>query len=143
MHLSQKDCDSYYCQQVGGGGPYFHGINHQRGYGIFSNIARYLRPLAFSASKYLGKKLLKTGSNVMNDVAGGRSFKESAKSRLRETGKNIKDDFVRKLQSGSGSIKRKRSKQCHQSKVKRRKKTTTRQNKTIRRKTAKKDIFSS
>lgn len=140
MHLNQKDCDSYYCNQLGGGGPYFHGINHQRGYGFFGGIARFLRPIAFAAGKYFGKKLLKTGGNVMSDVAGGRSLKESAKSRFRETGKNIKDDFVRKLQSGSG-IKRKRTKQCHQTKTKRRK-TTSRQNKGKTRKSTAKDIFS-
>lgn len=121
MHLNQKDCDSYYCQQVGGA--YFQGIAHQRGYGLFGDLKRVISPIALSAGKYLGKQLLKTGSHVISDVAGGRSFKESAKSRLRETGKNIKDDFFRKLQGGSG-IKRKRNKKTRQCKNKRRKTTS-------------------
>ncbi|GFU52042.1 uncharacterized protein F54H12.2, partial [Nephila pilipes] len=56
----------------GGGGAYFQGASHQRGYGMFSNLIRYITPIAMKAGKYLGKHLLNTGSKVMSDVATER-----------------------------------------------------------------------
>ncbi|GFS58226.1 uncharacterized protein F54H12.2 [Trichonephila clavipes] len=91
MHLSKKDCKLYYQHQVGGN--YFQGSPYQRGYGFFGDLRRYITPLALRAGKYLGNHLLRTGKNVVHDVAGGTSFKDSARNRLRETSKQIKDDF--------------------------------------------------
>ncbi|GFT57588.1 uncharacterized protein F54H12.2 [Trichonephila clavipes] len=91
MHLSKKDCELYYQHQVGGN--YFQGSPYQRGYGFFGDLRRYITPLALRAGKYLGNHLLQTGKNVVHDVAGGTSFKDSARNRLRETSKQIKDDF--------------------------------------------------
>ncbi|XP_035209161.1 uncharacterized protein F54H12.2-like [Stegodyphus dumicola] len=85
MHLNQKECESYYCAQVGGGGGvYFQGIPHQRGYGFFGDLRRYITPLALRAGRYLGKQLMQTGKNVLSDVAAGSSFKDSARSRIRQ-----------------------------------------------------------
>ncbi|GFT80901.1 transposable element Tcb2 transposase [Trichonephila clavipes] len=102
MHLSKKDCELYYQHQVGGN--YFQGSPYQRGYGFFGDLRRYITPLALRAGKYLGNHLLRTGKNVVHDVAGGTSFKDSARNRLRETSKQIKDDFFRKLQEGKGRL---------------------------------------
>lgn len=122
MHLNEHLCQEYYCQQQSGaGGPYFHGIAHQRGYGFFGDLGRYITPFALRAGKYIGEKLLKTGSNVISDVASGSSFKQAARSRLRETGKIMKEDFLKKLQQGRG-IKRKRTGRPGQTKAKPRKK---------------------
>ncbi|GFT97404.1 uncharacterized protein NPIL_365461 [Nephila pilipes] len=66
MELDRKACQHYYCMHVGGGGAYFQGDSHQRGYGMFSNLIRYITPIAMKAGKYLGKHLLNTGSK---DVA--------------------------------------------------------------------------
>lgn len=119
MHLSSKDCEEYYCRQVGGS--YFQGQTaYQRGGGFFGDIKRYITPLAVRAGKYLGKQLLRTGQGVLTDVAGGRSFKESARSRVGETSKRIKDDIIHRLQHGKG-IKRKRKRQSVQTQKKRRK----------------------
>lgn len=123
MHLNAKDCEFYYCSQAGGGSNHFHGIAHQRGYGFFGDLRRYVTPLAIKAGRYLGKQLFQTGRNVMTDVAGGSSFRDSAQNRLRETSKKIKDDVFRKLQHGSGGIKRKRQTKNRQMKTKRCKKT--------------------
>ncbi|GFR13524.1 uncharacterized protein F54H12.2 [Trichonephila clavata] len=98
MHLSKKDCELYYQHQVGEN--YFQGSPYQRGYGFFGDLRRYITPLALRAGKYLGNHLLRTGKNVVHDVAGGTSFKDSARNRLRETSKQTKDDFFRKLQEG-------------------------------------------
>ncbi|GBM15806.1 hypothetical protein AVEN_262956-1 [Araneus ventricosus] len=63
MHLDQKACENYYCSQVlAGGGPYFQGVSHQRGYGMFSNLFRFITPIAMKAGKYLGKHILSAGS---------------------------------------------------------------------------------
>ncbi|GFY03870.1 uncharacterized protein F54H12.2 [Trichonephila clavipes] len=102
MHLSKKDCELYYQHQVGGN--YFQGSPYQRGYGFFGDLRRYITPLALRAGKYLGNHLLRTGKNVVHDVAGRTSFKDSARNRLRETSKQIKDDFFRKLQEGKGIL---------------------------------------
>lgn len=119
MYLNAKDCESYYCSQVGGGGVYFQGIPHQRGYGFFGDLRRYISPLAIRAGRYLGRHLLQAGKNVITDVASGSSFKESAKNRLKETSKKIQKDIFEKIQRGQG-IKRKHRKKPHHSKVKRR-----------------------
>lgn len=118
MHLNAKDCESYYCAQVGGGA--FVGNPHQRGYGIFRDLSRFITPIALRAGRYLGRRLLDTGRNVLTDVASGSSLKHSARNRIHETSKKIKDDIFQKLQQGQG-IKRKRKKESKQSKAKRRK----------------------
>lgn len=121
MHLNAKDCESYYCAQIGhGSGSYFQGIPYQRGYGFFGDLRRYITPLAFKAGRYLGNQLLKTGKNVITDVAAGTSFRDSTRNRFQETSKKIKDDIFQKLQRGQG-IKRKRAKKSCQSKRKQRK----------------------
>lgn len=112
MHLSKKDCEIYYLRQTGRGDIY-NGTNFQRGYGFFGDLRRYITPLALRAGKYLGNHLLRTGKNVVNDVVEGTSFKDAARSRFRETSKEIKDDFFRKLQHGKGIKRRKRKKNTH------------------------------
>ncbi|GFQ77421.1 uncharacterized protein TNCT_610121 [Trichonephila clavata] len=123
MHLNQKACEDYYCSQVqAGGGQYFQGVSHQRGYGMFSNLFRFITPIALKAGKYLGKHLLSTGSKVMSDVVSGSSLKDSARSRFRETSKKIKDDIMHKIQSGSGIKRKKSHKENHSHRVKRNRK---------------------
>lgn len=124
MHLNAKDCEFYYCSQVGGGGNYFQGIAHQRGYGFFSDIRRFITPLALKAGRYLGKQLFQTGKNVIGDISSGASLRDSARNRLRETSKKIKDDVFQKLQQQGTGIKRKRPKKKRQTSAKRCKKTT-------------------
>lgn len=122
MHLNVRDCEAYYCAQVGGGrGPYFHGVLHQRGYGWFGDLRRYLQPIAIKATSYLGKHLLNTGKNVISDVASGVSFRDSTRNRFRETSTKVKKDLIDKLQHGSGkkAIKRKRKRQSNHSQKKR------------------------
>ncbi|GFS68789.1 uncharacterized protein TNCV_408841 [Trichonephila clavipes] len=123
MHLDPKACENYYCAQVQtGGGPYFQGVGHQRGYGMFSNLFRFITPIAMKAGKYLGKHLLSAGSKVVSDVAAGASLKDSAKSRFRETTKKIKDDILHKIQTGSGIKKKESIQKNHYQRVKRRRK---------------------
>ena len=119
MRLSVKDCEAYYCAQAGGGaGPYFHGVLHQRGYGFFGELRRYLQPIAMKATSYLGKHFLNTGKNVISDISSGVSFRDAARKRFRETSDNVKKDLLDKLQqqgSGKKAIKRKRKRQSNHS----------------------------
>lgn len=115
--MNPKDCESYYCAQVGAGSNYYQGVNHQRGYGIFGDLRRYITPLVFRAGRYLGKQFLQTGKNVITDVTSGTSFKDSARNRMRETSKKIKQDIFNKIQHGQGSIKRKGKRKKPQSKA--------------------------
>lgn len=122
MHLDAKDCEHYYCQQVGGN--YFQGQTaYQRGYGFFGDVRRFITPLAIRAGKYFGKQLMRTGSNVIKDIGAGESFKSAAKNRLRETSRQIKDDVLLRLQRAKG-IKRKCTRKSAQIKKKRRKTTS-------------------
>lgn len=107
MHISAKECEDYYCSQVGGG-HYFSGISHQRGYGFFGDLARHITPIALKVGKYFGKKLLNTGANVISDVASGTSLRNSARNRFNETSSQIKNDLFQKLQQHGKGIKRKR-----------------------------------
>lgn len=127
------ECTEYYCLQQKGGGQYFQGVSHQRGYGFFSDVFRHITPLAIKAGKYFGRHLLSSGSKVFSDVRGGKSFKDSARSRFKETSKSMRDDLLARLQRGSG-IKRKRKQNAKHSKSKRRRNTTS--------KTQIEDIFS-
>lgn len=120
MHLDAYDCEKYYCSQVGGG-PYFSGVAHQRGYGFFGDLARYITPIALKAGKYLGKKLLNTGANVISDVASGTPLRGSARSRFKEATGQIKEDLFKQLQQHGKGIKRKRKTSKKQSNTKRRK----------------------
>lgn len=122
MHLNAKDCETYYCSQVGGGGLYFQGVPHQRGAGFFQDLTRYVSPILLRAGKYLGRQFLQTGKNVVTDVASGSSFRDATQNRLRETSRKIKDDFFQKFQSGKG-IKRKRNNRKTQTKAKRSKRS--------------------
>jgi hypothetical protein len=111
MQLCQYTCDytSYYVGQTGRGAetPYYRGRAFQRGYGWFGRvIQRYGIPLL----KYIGKQAFKAGKDIVSDVATGQNLKESAKRRIKETGKEIASDMLNKAstlinqptQSGSG-----------------------------------------
>lgn len=128
MHLHAKDCENYYCSQIGSGNAYFRGIAHQRGYGFFGDLRRYISPLVIKAGRYLGKQLFQTGKNVISDVSSGTSIGDSSRNRIRETSNKIKNDIFQKLQQGQG--------------IKRKRKRNTRQSKTKRCKKAQSDIFS-
>ncbi|GFY22023.1 hypothetical protein TNCV_3296671 [Trichonephila clavipes] len=92
QRLDPNDCIGYYCKQQIGSGSYFASDYHmQRGYGLFSNLRRYAMPIMIKAGKYLGKHLLSTGQNVLEDmVPQGKSFKEVSKYQLR-AGLFVKD----------------------------------------------------
>jgi len=102
---------AYYANQAGSGLAGFQGVRYQRGHGFFSSIFQnVLRPLA----KYLGKKALSTGVEIGSDILKGEDIKESAKKRLKTTGKSIVNDAIERAknfaQTGSGGKRRRKRK---------------------------------
>lgn len=101
----------YYTNQAGSGLAGFQGVRYQRGHGFFSSIFQnVLRPLA----KYLGKKALSTGVEIGSDILKGEDIKESAKKRLKTTGRSIFNDAIERAQhfaqTGSGGKRRRKRK---------------------------------
>ncbi|GIY41448.1 uncharacterized protein CDAR_23501 [Caerostris darwini] len=128
--LQPEHCISYYQNQIGNGDPYFSSsFSIQRGYGFFSNLRRYALPLMIQAGKYLGKRLLTSGRNIVEDVSQGKSLRDAAKDQFFQSRREITTDILRKLRGGGirKTIKRKKSILKQQSK---------------RRKAASSDVFS-
>ncbi|GFQ75430.1 uncharacterized protein TNCT_104711 [Trichonephila clavata] len=77
---------------------------------FFSNLRRYALPLMIQAGKYLGKRLLTSGRNIVEEVSQGKSFRNAARDQLRQSGREITTDILRKLKGGGirKGIKRKK-----------------------------------
>jgi len=101
--------EDYYTQS-GRGMPVFVGARYQRGHGLGSILSglvrRIILPFFRANGRTIASKAIKTGVQVANDVAQGKSFKESAKRRIPA---GIKE-AVEKIdsQTGSGTSKSKR-----------------------------------
>jgi len=114
--LDTKRCIAHYQS----GGYFASEYPIQRGYGFFSALRRFAIPLLKTTGQYLGKRLLATGQDVLQDVSDGKPFKQAARERFRESASAIKDDVVRKLRGGRLN-KRKKRKKKGQNKARKRK----------------------
>src|SRR5271163_1879607 len=104
----------YYVNQAGNGAlRVFQGVRRQRDHG-FGSVLNGLFRSAMPMLKRVGKQALTTGAHIASDMLGGKSFSDSAKSRVREGIKSFlppEDDIE---QTGGGrrrsaySSKRKR-----------------------------------
>lgn len=97
----------YYTRQSGTGLPVFHGSRGQRGHGLGSMLSGFFRsawPVIRQGLGFLGKQALKTGAEIVGDVAQGESLKDSAKKRVSEK----INEFVPDIFPQSGSGKRRR-----------------------------------
>ena len=111
--------EDYYTKQSGGELPVFYGARTQRGHGIGSVLGGLFRralPFLKSGAEILGKQAL----NVATDMIDGKSFKESAKDRLKEGIKTFASQREAIQQSGSG-VRRKRRRQSKKSSKKNKK----------------------
>lgn len=85
MTMAGNAYEQYYMRQAQGGGsglPIFRGVGVQRGYGLGNLLNAAVRMLVPGLSgKALLKQGLSTGANILRDVLGGRSLKQSAKER--------------------------------------------------------------
>ena len=102
-----KAYEDYYLHQVGQGIPTFEGPNLQRGYGLGGIVSGLLRsavplfrraaiPLIKRGVRSLGKHALKTSVNIAQDALAGQNVKLAAKRRLKETGRTIGQQALKK-----------------------------------------------
>lgn len=104
---SREMYEDYYMSQSGNGVPVFQGARGQRGHGlgsILSGLFRSAVPILKKGLSFFGKQALRTGAQIANDVADGRSFKDSAKKRVGDTINQYVPGFI--PQSGSGKRRR-------------------------------------
>ena len=101
--------EDYYTNQSRHGMLVFAGARYQRGHGLGSILSgvfrRIILPFFKANGRTIASKAIKTGLEVADDVAQGKSFKESAKRRIpkgiKEAAENIN------WQTGSGTSKSK------------------------------------
>ena len=101
--------EDYYTRQSGGEVAVFYGARTQRWHGLESiqdGLIRRALPFLSSGAKILGQQAI----NVASDMTGGKSFQDSAKSRLKESIKTFVTSNPIIPQSGSG-VRRKRRRQ--------------------------------
>lgn len=100
----------------------FRGPAMQKGYGVgglFKGLARSFAPVLKRGLVAAGKKALKTGVEVLNDVSQGKNIKKSIKNRAME---NVQDIFSSiKASPKKKTTTRKRSLTKKGTKTKRRK----------------------
>ena len=113
----------YYDDQTGGGRGVknvYEGAAYQRGSGIGSflgSIFRSIIPHIVKGAKAVGKEAVRTGLNVLDDVGNNNAnLKESLKTHLRQSGKNLKrkaEEKISQMMRGKGyiSTSRKRGRQ--------------------------------
>ena len=92
---------NYYTRQVGGPLPYFVGSKVQRGHGLgslFGGLLRNVAPLTRRGAVAVGKRALKTGMQIADDVMTGQNIKQAAKRRVTDAGK----DLMRSLLATAG-----------------------------------------
>lgn len=111
-----KKFEEHYTSQTGSGLAHYRGTNFQKGYGlggIFRRLFRAALPFLVKGTKTVGKEVLRTGSRIASDVLSGQEFKEAMKTRTKESGKNLAQKAIDKVQNmvGKGKYKRKRKKQ--------------------------------
>ena len=105
--------EDYYTKQSGRELPVFYGSRTQRGNGIGSVLGGLFRralPFLKNGAEILGKQAL----NVATAMIDGKSFKESAKDRLKEDIKAFASQRETIQQSGSG-VRRRRRRQSKKS----------------------------
>lgn len=119
--------DEYFDMQIGYGKSGYGGISHvyigspnQRGHGIGSflgGLFRRIIPLLKQGARVVGKEALRSGINVANDILeNGARPKEAFKTRLRESGENLKrkaEEKIDRLMQGSGYKSAKINKLLH------------------------------
>ena len=92
--------DEYYSNQAGNGMGYFAGRSYmpqQSGDGIgnfLKSAGKFLTPILSRGARTVGKNLLSSGVGIVGDLMEGKKFKDVAKSRLKETGKNVMGSLI-------------------------------------------------
>lgn len=102
---------------MGSGLPYFSGTVYQRGNGLgslFGSLIRGISPLIRrmptwikTGAKMAGKQAMKSGVDILRDVASGENLSFAGKKRAREAGADFLEAASKRLrQSGEGLRRR-------------------------------------
>lgn len=122
----QNHITNYYLTQAGGG-QFYAGSTHQKGYGIGSwlgGLFRSVLPLLRSGASVVGREAARAGAHVLADVAAGDNITDSVKAHGGQAVRNLKRRAADAMQ-GSGAIKRRRAPpKRHSAKTARRKRSS-------------------
>ncbi|GFX23511.1 uncharacterized protein TNCV_3769851 [Trichonephila clavipes] len=75
------------------------GQSFQKGYGIggwFKRLFRTALPFLTRGAKSVGKEVLKTGTQIVNDLLEGQNLEDAAKHRTKETGRKLAREAIKK-----------------------------------------------
>ena len=123
----------YYISQAqfgGNIGEFYSGRKFQRGYGFssfFSGLFKRMKPLLLRGAKAVGKEALRSGANILADVATTDApVKEIVRTRLHEGKDNLINKAKRTVHemTGSGIRGAKRRKPTHSPRNTKRRRTT-------------------
>ena len=95
--------------QTGNGIQSFRGSTMQQGYGLggfFKGLARSFAPVFKRGLVHAGKKAVKTGIQVLQDVSEGRNFKKAIKERGKQNINEMVSDIKTELKQNTLTRKR-------------------------------------
>ncbi|GFV08212.1 uncharacterized protein F54H12.2 [Trichonephila clavipes] len=108
-----KQYEDYYVNQAGNGLSYYQGQSFQKGYGIggwFKRLCvcvfRTALPFLTRGAKSVGKEVLKTGTQIVNDLLEGQNLEDAAKHRTKETGRKLAREAIKKADDMLGQGKK-------------------------------------
>lgn len=99
----------YYLNQVGSGvGTVYRGVSYQKGHGIGSflgGLFRTVLPILKSGARAVGKEAVRTGMNVLGDIASDSTqpLKKVIRKRVIEAGGNLAEKAGRKIRTMTGA----------------------------------------
>ena len=96
------DWSSFLAMQKGRG-KYFIGQKYQRGFGVFSNVAKFLLPIAKNILTSAGQEGISAGTKILGDIGQGKDIKQT----LAEHSKQGLQNLASKLQQCGKGKKRK------------------------------------
>lgn len=139
MNDEVKAYNEYYANQGGTGLIGYSGTRYQsgpqRGGGFFSSIGSIFSGLIRPIAKYLGTQALSTGIKIGDDYLNGEKIGDSARKRLKATGKQILGDAIEKgktfIQKGGHKRKKTNKAKKKQGKKKKMRKNTAKNVKRI------------
>ena len=90
-----------------GRGKYFVGSKYQHGFGVFSNVAKFLLPIAKNILTTAGQQGIETGTKILGDLSQGKDFKQTLTEHSKQGLQNIADKLK---QCGKGRAKKSKRK---------------------------------
>ena len=76
--------ERHYKTQIGGGG-FYSGVKYQQGYGLgglFSKLGRFVIPLLKPVAKSIGKQVVRSGTQLADDILNGQNPKQAFKKKF-------------------------------------------------------------